>query len=67
MNRSPATTLPHAHRTLLRMFVEQGVQPPSYFDRDTVWTRRVSENRHCIDKVSDGFSGVRISGTLAYG
>jgi hypothetical protein len=44
------------------MFAEQGVQPPSYFDHNSARTSRVSDNRHCFDKISDGLSGIRISG-----
>ena len=59
---------PHSPNLVrVRIFAEQGVQPPSYFDHDSAWARRVSENRHCLDKVSDGFSGVRISGIDALG
>jgi hypothetical protein len=49
------------------LFPEPRVQPPDYFDHNGAWARRISENRHRLDKVSDRFSSLRISRMNAFG
>jgi hypothetical protein len=39
----------------------QRVQAPGYFNRDAAWTRGLSEDRYCLDKISDCLSRFGIS------
>jgi hypothetical protein len=45
----------------------QRVQAPGDFNRDAAWTRGVSEDRYCLDKISDCLSRFGISGIDSLG
>jgi hypothetical protein len=45
----------------------QRVQAPGDFNRDAAWTRGVSEDRYCLDKISDCLSRFGISGIGSLG
>jgi len=61
---SDKSAVNHVGVCLLR---KQRVQAPGDFNRDAAWTQGVSEDRYCLDKISDCLSRFGISGIDSLG